>query len=218
MRFSKLFLAVCGLALVSGVAQAKDPTDGQSGSIAVENMLCGQLYVAHNGAGAAYTTGVDVNGKPVAPADLPAAASPAIAVPDYIEVPLTVNLAEKLSQPLPAGAEMKGVVGNLRLYKSGKVEYNGQDLTPKVTTLCSAKSPSHPEAIIPAPVPAPLDPADQPIMGEGAAPTLTAPAPENTLISPDVPIPGAVAPSMTENPKPPKSSFDIPRKTVNVSR
>lgn len=218
MRFSKLFLAVCGLALVSGVAQAKDPTDGQSGSIAVENMLCGQLYVAHNGAGAAYTTGVDVNGKPVAPADLPAAASPAIAVPDYIEVPLTVNLAEKLSQPLPAGAEMKGVVGNLRLYKSGKVEYNGQDLTPKVTTLCSAKSPSHPEAIIPAPVPAPLDPADQPIMGEGAAPTLTAPAPENTLISPDVPIPGAVAPSMTESPKPPKSSFDIPRKTVNVSR
>lgn len=216
MRFSKLFLAVCGLALVSGVAQAKDPTDGQSGSIAVENMLCGQLYVAHNGAGAAYTPGVDVNGKPVAPADLPAAASPAMTVPDYIEVPLTVNLAEKLSQPLPEGAEMKGVVGNLRLYKGGKVEYNGQDLTPKVTTLCAGKSPSQPEAIIPAP--APLDPADQPIMGEGTAPTLTAPAPENTLISPDVPIPGAVAPSMTESPKPPKSSFDIPRKTVNVSR
>lgn len=216
MRFSKLFLAVCGLALVSGVAQAKDPTDGQSGSIAVENMLCGQLYVAHDGAGAAYTSGVDVNGKPVAPADLPAA-SPAIAVPDYIEVPLTVNLAEKLGQSLPEGTEMKGVVGNLRLYKSGKVEYNGQDLTPKVTTLCSAKSPSHSDAIIPAPAPAPLNPADQPIMGD-AAPTLTAPEPENTLISPDVPIPGGVAPSMTENPKPPKSSFDIPRKTVNVSR
>ncbi len=217
MRFSKLFLAVCGLALVSGVAQAKDPTDGQSGSIAVENMLCGQVYVAHNGAGAAYTPGVDVDGNSVAPADLPAAASPAVAVPDYIEVPLTVNLAEKLSQPLPEGAEMKGVVGNLRLYKSGKVEYNGQDLTPRVTTLCAGKSQSHPEAIIPAPAPAPLDSADQPITGD-TAPTLTAPAPENTLISPDVPIPGAVAPSMTENPKPPKSSFDIPRKTVNVSR
>lgn len=214
MRFSKLFLAVCGLALVSGAAQAKDPTDGQSGSIAVENMLCGQLYVAHDGAGAAYTPGVDVNGKPVAPADLPAA-GPVVTVPDYIAVPLTVNLAEKLSQPLPEGAEVKGVLGNLRLYKNGKVEYNGQDLTAKVTTLCAAKSPSHSEAIIPAPA---TPPADQPIMGEGeSVPMLTAPAPEDTLISPDVPIPATVAPSMTENPKPPKSSFDIPRKTVNVS-
>lgn len=206
MRFSRLFLAVWGLTLASSVALAKDATDGQSGSLAVENMLCGQLYVAHEGAGAAYTPGVDVNGESVPPADLPAE-GPSVTAPDYVQVPLTVDLAEKLSQPLPGGAEMKGVIGNLRLYKNGKVEYNGQDLTAKATALCSSKSPSHPDSIIPAP--AAVVPETQP------APQSS--APEDSLISPDVPIPGSVAPSRTENPRPPKSSFDLPRKTVNVS-
>lgn len=119
---------------VSGIAFAKDKTDGKSESIAVEKLICSKIYVPATGvASPNYQPGVDVNGNAVAPADISA---PAIAMPDYIEVPMTIDLAKKMGS-LPTGAEMPMPVANIKLYKDGRVEYNGQDMTSNAVSMCA---------------------------------------------------------------------------------
>lgn len=95
--------------------------------------------------GVAYESGVDVHGKPVVPADINAQA---IDVPDTMVVPLTVDIAKRLS-PVPTankGVGMEGTLGFLEILKSGQVMFNGQDVTSQVYALCGQKS-----AEIPAP-------------------------------------------------------------------
>lgn len=134
---------------VSAAAMAADKTDGKSGSFAVERMICSKIYVPSTGkASPTYQAGVDVNGNAVAPADLAQAPT---TIPDYIEVPMTIDLAQKMGT-LPQGAEMKLPAANLKLYKNGKVEYNGQDISSNAAGLCgyakksdTTKSPSQVE-------------------------------------------------------------------------
>ncbi len=94
--------------------------------------------------GAEYVPGVDVDGNPVAPAELNA---PAVsAVPDPMIVPVTVDIAKRVGLSVQ-GLEMSGNTGFLEVYRNGRVLYNGQDLTQKVKAICGRA----PE--IPAPVP-----------------------------------------------------------------
>ncbi len=83
--------------------------------------------------GAAYKPGVDVHGNPVAPADLNA---PPLIVPDVVRIPLNVDLAQGLSQPLPDGTELNTHMGMLEIYRNGSVVFNGQDLTRQANILC----------------------------------------------------------------------------------
>lgn len=138
MKFTTLALASVMLLPLAAPAQAKDSTDGKSEGLAVEKMICEQLYIHKPADDVAYKPGVDVNGKPVAPADLPSTGA-SIGVPDYIEVPLTVDLAQRLNQPVPEGVKMEGVIGNLRLYKDGKISYNGQDVLPQASAMCGGE-------------------------------------------------------------------------------
>lgn len=136
MKITKLALAAALLVSASSVAFAKDQTDGNSSNLAIQTMICQKLYVHTPSADTNYKPGVDVNGNAVAPADLPSMSSFAQSSADYIEVPLTVDLAQRMNQPVPEGVKMEGVIGNLRLYKDGRINYNGQDVQPQAAVMC----------------------------------------------------------------------------------
>ena len=77
-----------------GVAVAKD------GTVVVSKAACDQVVEHVPDAGVAYTPGVDVNGKAVAPADLPGSASPMNF--DSFPIELDLNLRKKFRIPSQA--------------------------------------------------------------------------------------------------------------------
>lgn len=212
--------ACVGAGPVLAADKTPDKTDGKSGGLAVEKIICNPSYAhsytkADGKASPDYQAGVDSNGKSVAPADLNAAA-PA-AVPDYIEVPMTIDLAKKmgLSQ---VGLEGKLPVANLKLYKDGRVDYNGQDIRSNAATLCQGQKTSQNRSVGHK-SPAMIEPAagqDQMI----SAPSVTTnPDPRQAYhadsVAPQefVPQAGSVAASST-GPEP-KMEFKLQRGTAN---
>lgn len=192
MKITTLALTTALLVSASGMTFAADPTDGKSDALAVEKMICQQLYVHQPAADVAFKPGVDVDGKAVAPADLPAEGA-SITAPDYVEVPLTVDLAQRLNQPVPDGVKLEGVIGNLRLYKDGRINYNGEDIMPQANALCGKelKTDDSADAAEVAPVP---------------------------YKEPVPPIAGSVAPSATINPVIPKEAeLELTKKTANFT-
>ena len=178
MKFTKLALATVMLLPLATVAQAADPTDGKSEAIAVEKMICEQLYVHTAAEDVAFKPGVDVDGNAVAPAEMPSQGA-AITAPDYIEVPLTVDLAQRLNQPVPEGVKMEGVIGNLRLYKDGRISYNGNDILAHSSAMCGKDLTVEPAA--------------------------AAIKPSFEVIAPQAPLAGATVQSATETPTPPST-------------
>jgi hypothetical protein len=179
-----LILFLCILPLT---AQARDKTDGKSETLAVQTMLCQKLAQHTPTDDVAYKPGVDVNGNAVAPADL---ASPVSVVNEFIEVPLTIDLAQRLNLNAK-GLEMRGAMGVLRLgTKDGSVSFQGQDLTPQTKILCEGGTPPV-TAVTPAAAQSPVMPVVAP-----------APSPAQTqAINPDgPPLPATVAPSATSSP------------------
>ncbi|MBU0800967.1 MAG: hypothetical protein KKA05_08165 [Alphaproteobacteria bacterium] len=85
---------------------------------------------------ATYQPGVDVNGKPVVPAD--GGVAPVIGMPDTIRIPVTLELAQQLGAAVPAGTDLQAVAGVVGIRNDGSVTYNGQDLTAATQTLCAA--------------------------------------------------------------------------------
>ena len=80
-----------------------------------------------------YREGIDAAGRPVVPADLN---SPPIDVPETVTVPLTIDLEEKLKAG-PEGTELEAPIGFLEIdSRTGRVRYNGRDVTPRVYALC----------------------------------------------------------------------------------
>lgn len=164
-----LILALAASVSFANLAHAADATDGKSSAIAVERIMCERTMIHTPSADTNYQAGVDVNGKPVAPADLNAAPIASVDT-TYTEVPLTVDLANKLNLSRPA--EMNALVGRLKLYKDGRVFFNDQDITNQANVVCgrelsSGQVPSTPQVVTP--------------------PT----------IQPDIPMPGSAAPSAT---------------------
>ena len=168
------------LLLAAGIMAMAAPAWAQS-----RETLCGLLPVQERFAGADYVPGVDVNGKPVVPADVGAQAPGLI---DVIKIPVTIDLVQQLGQQLPAGTEMNAPVAMVEILRDGRVVYNGQDLTPQAYALCGKHLPDieaaagepqkvTPPAATPAPKaeaePAPVAPAqeqepeDDIIWGEG---------------------------------------------------
>lgn len=129
-KFSILSLTLMAVVPVSAVA--KDKTDGKSGDLAVEKVICSRSYMKADPAAANYKPGVDVNGNSVAGADLN---DQSAMVPTYLEMPLTIDLASKL-QATTSEIELKPSMGKLKLYQSGKIEFNGQDITSNIASVC----------------------------------------------------------------------------------
>ncbi len=93
-------------------------------TVTISTADCRRL-VAHTPS-ADYQPGVDVRGKPVAPADLPGSAS--IDLPEVIEIPLTVDVAKRLGRG-EDGADVlrsrRGIEGKASL---GTLTVKGNDL------------------------------------------------------------------------------------------
>ncbi|WP_109120624.1 hypothetical protein [Azospirillum sp. TSO22-1] len=76
----------------------------------------------------AYTPGIDVHGRPVAPADVRGSAGVRIA--DRLDIPLTLGLARRLGLAVPPSAKALGTqaeVGRLSLF-GDVLLFNGQPL------------------------------------------------------------------------------------------
>lgn len=78
-----------------------------------------------------YQGGVSVDGKAVAPADVPAPAMPTV------RIPLTVDLAQRMNEILPEGMKLETQTGMVEIHNGGRVLFNGKDMTGPANVLCS---------------------------------------------------------------------------------
>ncbi|HYB09816.1 MAG TPA: hypothetical protein VEJ16_09110 [Alphaproteobacteria bacterium] len=114
----RIFLLVTVVLLAAGHASAE--------TIRATRETCASLVEHVPGPDVTYQPGVDVNGQPVAPADMPG--SPQITVPDEFSIEITANLGRRLGIPAnPNNFQSKADIGVLS-YKDGKAYFNGQPL------------------------------------------------------------------------------------------
>ena len=94
--------------------------------LAVTPDVCDRLVVHRPDDDVAYQPGVDVEGRPVAPADLPGTVR--LAMPETITIPVTVDVIERFGLPFDPGAvEADGLIGTLTL-RGDRLTFNGQPL------------------------------------------------------------------------------------------
>jgi hypothetical protein len=140
--------------------------------------VCSQLAQYSAQPGTEFKPGVDVNGNPVAPADIDAPVPP-IAYP--VQIPIEVDILRLIEVDLPAqvedSMEMDASVAYVTLEEDGRVFYNGQDISDQVTHACKEESEEAPAAVpvateTPAAAPAPVTlPAAAEPASAAAAPT-----------------------------------------------
>jgi hypothetical protein len=120
-----LFFLLAALGPLSFVAEAADNS-------AIDPALCRALTKHTPDADVAYQSGVDVHGKPVAPADLPGA--PQMQMPTTFTIPLTVQLAKVLNlntNQYPfnqLGNSTEAMLGVMTV-TGDKVLFNGQPIS-----------------------------------------------------------------------------------------
>ncbi|MCB9991415.1 MAG: hypothetical protein H6867_08555 [Rhodospirillales bacterium] len=101
-------------------------------------------------AGANYVPGVDVRGNAVVPADVNAQVPGSV---DVIRFPVTVDMAQQLTQTLTQGTEMQAPVMMVEIHTGGGVMIDGVDVTNNAYRLCGKVPPAITEAKMPEPVP-----------------------------------------------------------------
>ena len=128
-----LLLTVAWAAVSTSAIAATDPGRGRvavsgDGTVTVAADVCAQVRSLPPVAGAAYVPGVDVDGKAVAPADLPSEAPPVTV--ENIPIEIDRNLQRRFA--IPAGARLftqKAQIGTVTL-RDGVAYFNGQPLVP----------------------------------------------------------------------------------------
>lgn len=92
--------------------------------------------VAHDGVGADYVPGVDVDGNAVAPADIGASFEP-LQYP--MRIPIELDIVRFMGLDVPDGVNAdEASLAYIDLFKDGRLEYNGVDITDKVAKDCQA--------------------------------------------------------------------------------
>lgn len=130
----RLLFVLILLLLPFAVARAQD-----------QSALCALMPAHKPSAGVEYQPGVDVYGRPVAPADMNAPATQM--VPDVVRVPLTIDLAQRFGGALPTGTQLETQMGMIEIHRNGRVTYNGHDLTTAAQKVCNgATIPASPAA------------------------------------------------------------------------
>jgi len=82
-----------------------------------------------------YQGSVDAHGKAVVPADVQAAAPSAM--PRSVRIPLSVDMAQRMNEVLPAGMKLEPQVGTIEILNDGHVIINGKDMTAPADALCA---------------------------------------------------------------------------------
>ncbi len=87
--------------------------------------------------GVAYEPGVDVNGRPVVPADL--GDTPEIELPEEIVIAITVDIDKRFNiPPTPDLFRPEAYIGTVIVKKDGRAYFNGQPLTSEVSHALAA--------------------------------------------------------------------------------
>lgn len=182
MTKNKLWMTVSLMALAVAVTTP---------AMANPSVLCS---VRDNYKSAEYQPGVDVKGKPVAPADMTA---PAMTVPKVMRIPLTIDLVSRLNEVIPTGLKLENTVGLVEISETGQVMINGKDLTGPADSMCDTIAKQKAAAMKTKDAPkvkkAPVKPAD-PVAVDAPA-VDAAPAPE--VAAPE-PVPAPVAEPVAE--------------------
>ena len=130
-------LACLVLALVPGWAPGL--AAAEDGAVQIRREDCARLVKHVPDPDVTYQPGVDVDGNPVAPADLDGGYQ--ITLPEVIEIPITVLLQDRFG--IPANSVLykgEAEIGVAEVNLDGeKVTFNGQDLTsPEAQALSAA--------------------------------------------------------------------------------
>ncbi|QJE72761.1 hypothetical protein HHL28_06355 [Aerophototrophica crusticola] len=101
-------------------------TVSRAPTITVDPAACRWVQRHEPAADVEYRPGVDVNGQPVAPADLPG--SPAVRLPERLEIGITADLADRFGIPRSALYGAEAYVGTVTV-EGNRVLFNGQPIT-----------------------------------------------------------------------------------------
>lgn len=105
--------------------------------VTISRADCDRLVEHHPAPDVAYQPGADVNGSPVAPADLDGGIQ--VAVPETIYIPIEVDLFDRFGIPAnPALFEADAQVGEVT-YRDGRATFNGQPLQDEAAAELSAR-------------------------------------------------------------------------------
>ena len=134
-------MLIVSAATVAAAPPPRSPPPGGAsvspdGRVVVSSKVCAEVVAHVPDAGVAYRPGVDVNGNPVAPADLPDSASPI--APDNFPIFLTLDLKKEFRVPNTAKLfKLQEVVGLIAV-QGDQVFFNGQPIAPGEASLLAA--------------------------------------------------------------------------------
>jgi hypothetical protein len=124
LRGASLVFAAVGFA-VSALASTVTVAEPV---IIISKNDCSRLVAHQPAPGVAYTPGVDVHGRAVAPADLPDQAQ--IAIPEEIAIDVTVEIQQRFGIPSNSALfKPEARVGTVVVKPDGSATFNGQPLT-----------------------------------------------------------------------------------------
>lgn len=112
-------------------------SEGQLAAEEQASAICQTVQTMGNVQGPNYVPGVDAYGRPVAPADV--SSTPAIDVPEQVDFPVELDVAGMMNFPIPT--QMNVVPGTVRVFKDGRVLYNGQDVSGPTSAYCNQLKP-----------------------------------------------------------------------------
>ena len=120
-------LTLLGLAVVLVGLAATGAVLAEGRVVTLTKQDCRRLNVHVPEPDVAYRPGVDVNGRPVTPADLGGA--PALAIPETVTIEIEVDLQDRFG--IPANSNLfKGdaKIGTVEVDRDGRARFNGQPL------------------------------------------------------------------------------------------
>lgn len=103
------------------------PAAAETATITVTKADCRNVVAHTPDASVAYTPGVAVDGRRVAPADLNSGSR--IEVPDSYSMQINIDLQERFGLPANKGQYMGEINAGKVEFKDGKLTYNGQELS-----------------------------------------------------------------------------------------
>ena len=109
---------------------AGDPSVGADGTVIIDDP-CRSVSIHEPDPGVAYQPGIDVDGKPVAPADLGGTPEPLVGPDHEYRIDLTTRLGDALSGPAGSGVDFveKSEIGIGEVtVRGGRVYFNGRPL------------------------------------------------------------------------------------------
>ena len=68
--------------------------------------------------------------------------APTITIDDPIDIPLTIDMAERYALDLPAGTELSAPIGFISVYKDGRILYDGKDISGSIKDKCDEQQAS----------------------------------------------------------------------------